>query len=114
MVRHSKNRDGRLVIYNEREGQFRAESAALFLIKRGSKTIAEVRRPPAHFSVTDENEKLGVGVPVSSTRVIRIEIRRNLEAAINKVAQVGDTFHDIARSLRNAAAPRRKGGDERH
>jgi hypothetical protein len=109
MLRHSQSRSGQLVIYNEREGGFIAESGHPFLIKRGSATIAEVGQPLEYFVITDEKKR--TGTPVSSTRIKRIEIRRGLETAIRLSApeQESDVgFQNIAEALKDAAGGRKR------
>lgn len=106
MLRHSRSRNGQLVIYNEREGGFSAESARPFLVKRGAPAIAEVGRPLQYFAITDE--QTGAGIAATSTTVNRIEIRRNLERAVQSGAEgrgPSGAFREIARSIISEATP---------
>jgi hypothetical protein len=86
MLRHSKTRNGSLVIYNEREGNgFRNENGRPFLIEGDS--IAKVGEPMRYFEITDEINKMGNWA--NSTAIVRIEIRKGFDAAIEKLVTEG-------------------------
>lgn len=87
-----------------------SETGHPFMIRRGSSVVAEIGKPLDYFAIT--NEKDGTGNACSSTRVLRIEVRRGLEAAIARHASQDQTevgFGDIAQALKERASPQRTG-----
>jgi|SRR3989344_2242780 len=106
MLRHSRGRNNKLVIYNEQKGGFKAEDAHSFYTRKDS-AIAEVGKPFNVLAITDEQKN--TTSEWTSTAVTRIEVRRGIEAAIrNAVSRQtsGSWGTALAEAVAEQAGPR--------
>lgn len=102
MVRHSKGRGEELVIYNERKGGFVAEAAHPFMVRNEGGKKGPIARIGQPLNVLTSNGEW------RSTKVVKIEIRRGVEAAVRKavVEQRGkdsSLFGGIAKAIGDQA-----------
>ncbi len=96
MVRRSESRNGVLMIYNEKTGNF--EKGNPLHLKTKEDIIAEIGKEMKFIAVTDERRNLGSDF--TSTKVNAIEIRKGLDAAIQSAPeQKGDLGSLMAKML---------------